>query len=148
MKFKSQILISTIFLLLSSFNSYAQVPVKIECTLKIKKQARSGETTTVIKDVLLDVVQTNGMTGVMSTDDDIRSVVLPKQQNVIEVINNSDENRWFFIAKTQDTKITTTKYMIDRNSGQILYTNDFNEGAVFTEATGRCFKVDTTKRKF
>ena len=38
--------------------------------------------------------------------------------------------------------------MIDRNSGQILYTNDFNEGAVFTEATGRCFKVDTTKRKF
>ena len=148
MQFKSQILISIFFVFAGSLNSYAEVPVKIECSLKIKKQSRSGETTTVLKDVLLDVVQTSGMTGVISTDDDIRSVVLPKQQNVIEVINYSDENRWFFIAKSQDTKITTTKFMIDRNSGQILYTNDFNEGAVFTEATGRCFKVDTTKRKF
>lgn len=148
MKVKTKILITSILILFNSLNSFAEVPVKIECTLKIKKQARSGETTVVLKDVLLDVVQTSGMTGVMSTDDDIRSVVLPKQQNVIEVINNSDENRWFFIAKTQDTKITTTKFMIDRNSGQILYTNDFNEGAIFTEATGKCFKVDTTKRKF
>ena len=82
MLFKSQILISIFFVFAGSLNSYAEVPVKIECSLKIKKQSRSGETTTVLKDVLLDVVQTSGMTGVISTDDDIRSVVLPKQQNL------------------------------------------------------------------
>lgn len=130
--------------------SLAQVPtIKLSCDVIIKKHANGSLSKANAKTVLIDIAQDEKSLYILSTDDDIRSVLTEKAPHVAEVTNYSNDNRWHLINKSNDEVPYVTKMLIDRNSGQLLYTQESN-GAVklFTEVTGTCSKVDMQKRKF
>jgi hypothetical protein len=129
---------------------FAQVPViKLSCSAMLTKRNASGVLVgTSAKTILLDVAQTDAALIIMSTDDDIRSVASEKAPHIADVTNYSNETRWHLINRSNDEKPTVTKMLIDRNSGQLLYTSDFNGGQLFTEVTGTCSKLDMQKKKF
>lgn len=133
-----------------SVNCVAQVPViKLSCSVFMTKRNISGALVgTNSKTVMLDVTQNEDTLFLISTDDDIRSVTTEKAPHIAEVTNYSSDTRWHLVNKSNDAKPTITKMVIDRNSGQLLYTQDFNSGQLFTEATGTCGKVDMQKKKF
>ena len=59
----------------------------------------------------------------------------------------SDENRWDLTNKKEGHN---WRYIIDRNTGKILYFMDFRmaTGRLLVEASGDCQKIDTNKKVF
>lgn len=129
----------------------AQAPViKLSCDVVIKKLSNGTLSKMNQKTVLLDVTQNEKSLFIISTDDDIRSVASETAPHIIEVTNYSTDTRWHLINKSNEEIPTVTKMLIDRNSGQLLYTQDFSStfAKLFTEITGTCSKVDMQKKKF
>ena len=129
----------------------AQVPViKLSCDVVIKKQSNGALSKMNQKTILLDVTQNEKTLFILSTDDDIRSVSSETAAHIIEVTNYSNDTRWHLVNKSNEELPTVTKMLIDRNSGQLLYTQDFSSSfaKLFTEITGTCSKVDMQKKKF
>ena len=131
----------------------AQAPmplIKLSCNVVIKKQSNGVLERMNQKTILIDVGQNEKSLFIMSTDDDMRSLTTEKASHIAEVTNYSSDTRWHLVNKSNDDKPVLTKIMIDRNSGQLLYTQEFNSAntKLFTEITGTCSKVDMQIKKF
>ena len=134
-------------------NALGQVDIKLSCTLTITSSYSTGTKEQEIKTAIFDVYQTNNLLSILSTSDDFASLSSQKIGILVDVLNMSDENRWHLTNTVQskiNNKIVTTisQVNIDRNSGQIFYKSDFDEGRLIKQANGTCSKIDKTKRKF
>jgi hypothetical protein len=133
--------------LLSIFSgiAYAQVDIKLSCQLSVSTIYFNGTREQDIKNVVFDVFENNRFLSIISTHGDFGSVSTKNYPHTLRITNFSNENRWDL---TVDTNISSTKIIIDRNSGQIFYSHNFNEGRIYTQANGICNKIDTKIKKF
>ena len=123
--------------------------IKLICDISLKTTAPSGGTEKEQHSITLNIAQLKSYFMILPNGV-LRGVTSEKKAGVFEVINLSDENSWDVTNKSKSSsdKVTTTQIKIDRNTGHLSYTSDFEEGRLYAEAYGSCTKVDATKKKF
>ena len=132
-------------------NALAQVDIKLSCTLTMTSSYSTGHKEQEIQTEIFDVSQSKGFLAILSTSADFASLSTQKRGIVIDAVDLSDDNRWHLtntIKNKINGKLSTHQIIIDRNSGQIFYKSDFEEGRLMKQGNGNCSKIDTSKKKF
>ena len=146
-------IILAIFIQLSLMNSigFAQtrLELKLRCDISRTDQYITGTVEKEQHSIVVEIIQDKSFLSILPNTI-MRGVMTKKIAGVFDIHNNSDENKWDLtnISRTeQEDKDTRTQIIIDRNTAEIFYEQDFR-GLVFTRARGVCSKVDATKKKF
>jgi hypothetical protein len=149
MKLSKYFYVALIGYICSSAHAQAIKEIKLSCDISIKTSLPSGAIEREQHSITVNIFQQKSFLSI-NPSSVLRGVITEKKAGVFEVINLSDENSWDVTNKSKSSsdKVTTTQMKIDRNTGHFSYTNDFEEGRLFAEASGTCTKVDTSKKKF
>ncbi len=146
-------IIFVIFIQLNLMNSIAfaqtRLELKLRCDISKTNQYISGTLEKEQHSVVIEIIQDKSFLSILP-DSILRGVMTKKIAGVFEIYNNSDENKWDLITKAkaeQELKETSTQIIIDRNTGEIFYEQDF-QGVLLSRARGSCTKVEKSKKKF
>jgi hypothetical protein len=127
------------------------IDIKLDCQLSLTKQFKSGTVTKETINEIFEVVQYNEAIVIRATSNtgNLGSVTTVKNPDILSFSNTSDKNRWSLetVFKTQNGYSNKVSISIDRNTGSIFYTANY-EGGVIDEGKGTCKKIDTTKKLF
>jgi hypothetical protein len=145
--------ILAIFIQLSLMNSigFAQtrLELKLRCDVLRTDQYITGTIKKEQHSIVVEIIQDKSFLSILPNTI-MRGVMTTKIAGVFDIYNNSDENKWDLtnIGRTeQEEKDTSTRIIIDRNTAEIFYEQDF-QGLVFARAQGICSKIEITKKKF
>jgi len=130
---------------------YADVDVKLDCDLTITETHINGAREQQRKHIILDIVgnDRSGYFGITSMTDDIASVSTKIRSPGDEIQNFNNDGRWDIRSVRKSSgNISDTRISIDRNTGQMGYYRDWNNGRIISDGNGICSKIDVTKRKF
>ena len=123
--------------------------VKLLCSIKLVSTYSNGQ---VERENFIDVIDVFDETFFLSIipQSDKLGSVSSREHFGRSVDNYSDSNKWNLqttdrLAKGQIVKTSIT---IDRNTGVLFYSRDWDSSKIVGSATGSCEKVDATKRKF
>lgn len=127
---------------------YAQVELKLTCNMDIKKTYSSGREEIIRIKPILEVFQLGSHVSIIPDTNELASVSMRTGNGRI-VENYSDANKWSIFNKIERNGTTSeTSITIDRNTGRIVYSHDYKDGAITVYGEGVCEKVDLSKRKF
>ena len=145
--------IFVIFIQLSLMNGigFAQtrLELKLRCDVLRTDQFITGTVEKEQHSIVIEIIQDRSFLSIFPNTI-LRGVMTKKIAGVFDIYNNSDENKWDLTnisRKEQEDKDTRTQIIIDRNTAEIFYEQDF-KGVILTRARGVCSKVDETKKKF
>ncbi len=146
-----------LFCLIIIFQSvylYANEDIKLSCNVKLVITSWNGiQETQQIKDDI-EISEIGNKKYIIGNHPDIGSVSTHKSgSRWISATDQSDRNKWNIttIRSREEDVIVTTQFIIDRNSGKIIYSEDAQgPGKKYMryKGIGDCQKIDITKRKF
>ncbi len=149
MKFYKRSFFPLLLLIYSTICFASTEKVKLSCKLEILVIYSDGYREKLNKTALFEVSFSENYLYIASLTDDFASVTTNKRTITKYISNRSDDNRWDLsnhdILHNDDS---FTRIMIDRNTGQILYTRNWKNSTIETQGHGFCSKVDTSKKKF
>jgi hypothetical protein len=126
------------------------IEIKLNCQMSLITRHQDGTTfENEIINETFQVIQMDKTLSIESITGRLVSQSTYPHKNKVDVLNNSDNNKWSLITLLNiDGKKATYSIIIDRNTGNINYQVNFNQGIILSNAQGTCKKVDTTKRLF
>jgi hypothetical protein len=129
--------------------TYADIDIKLNCQLSVTRTFQSGFVEQKVQKLIFDVYQDKNFLSIIPNNNDFISVSTNLSKSKIYVFNSSNENRWELLNNfTINLKNSNAEISIDRNTGDISYYANFQEGRLITEGTGTCSKIDTKVKKF
>ena len=140
------------FILVISSQSVHSVELKLICNITLNEIFSDGTTKTSQLSEVLEIID-NGKTKLIIPTSDLLGGVTTKKSGTLSPINDSsDVNKWDITSenKLSDGTTSTTTFRIDRNIGNIWYSNTFiTNGRVTRQSgVGNCEKINLTKKKF
>ncbi len=124
--------------------------VKLLCKLDMAKTYRGGQ---IERDRITEIFEIKEFVEYLSIiphSDNLASFSTSKLQNTISISNHSDRNKWHITSSHRNREGGTVikQISIDRNSGVILYSYDWEGGTILERGNGECEKISQEKRKF
>jgi hypothetical protein len=141
-------------LLILPFIVYSE-EFKLSCNTKRITNFSNGAPETVENDTaIFEITDLGPIKYITTTNDHYCSVTTDKNiKSIISMRDQSDSNKWDIsnVYNNDNNTKTECRIAIDRNSGSILFRNDYTAKDGFMvhfSATGNCEKVNLTKKKF
>ncbi len=135
----------------TSFSASAlATEVKLLCKMEMAKTYRGGQLERNRITEIMEVTEMGDYLSIIPQSDNLGSVSTIKHQNTISISNYSDKNKWHIVTEKQNRNGGTyvIQVSIDRNSGIILYSHDWERGTILERGSGDCEKISQEKRKF
>jgi len=142
-------LLLALFTIIFSASAFA-IEVKLLCKMEMAKSYRGGQFERDRITEIIEVTEIGEYISIIPQSDSLSSVSTSKNHNTISISNFSDKNKWHIIASRTNRNGGTyiTQVSIDRNSGIILYSHDWEGGTIFEKGSGDCEKISQERRKF
>jgi hypothetical protein len=116
--------------------------------MNIKKTFKSGSQERSIIKPIFEVYESGRYLSIIPDTDELASVST-RTGNGRTIDNFSDPNKWALNNKIEaNGNITESKIIIDRNTGRIVYSLNWNANTLYVEGEGICEKIDISRRKF
>ena len=124
--------------------------VKLLCSIKLTTAFPSGDVERENFTDVIDVIDNNNGVFITQQASKLASLNTIKSPRTLSLDNYSDSNKWNIEVTRQARtgQIVRTSITIDRNTGILFYSKDWDRGKIVDSATGSCEKIDVTKRKF
>ena len=123
--------------------------VKLLCSIKLISTHSNGHVKRENFTDVIDVSDNHPELQIIPNSNKLSHVSTQKTNTLLSVNNYSDRNRWHLENNNRSTgKNYSTSIIIDRTTGILFYSRDFDDGNITASATGSCEKTDMEKRKF
>ena len=138
---------------LSNF-SYARSFTKLDCNVVLTKYPISSNEAKEVSnlDILIDVIEDTKFLSISSMQGKLNEISVSNishRDSIVAKDNLSEPHRWHLQKIEQFPLVGVeekTIYLIDRNTGDFLYTNESARKNIL--ANGKCKKIDIKKMKF
>ncbi len=128
--------------------AFSQDDVKLTCNMNVIKTYRNGDKEVFNVRPIYEIYDTGRYLSIIPDTDRLASVSTRTGDGRV-IDNFSDKNKWALYNKTENNgRIMEVKIMIDRNTGRIVYSSNWNKDTIITEGEGSCEKVDVSQKKF
>lgn len=138
----------SIFLISVSSVVSAQDELKLMCNLQVKKMYRSGNQEFFNVKSIVQVNDYGNQLSIIPDGEELSSVATYSLANRT-FDNFSNRNKWDLTnTVVREGRKSITNITIDRNTGRIVYSRDWNDGVILSNGEGSCEKIDISVRKF
>jgi hypothetical protein len=135
-------------LIVSTSSVLAQaIIIKLNCQISLTRNFSAGGSEKEQLTEIFEIHQLDGFLSIIGTSEDFGAVNTLATRNGFVVSDYSNENKWDL---TNEKEGKRTQIIIDRNTGQIYYSNIFKgtRGLAQWQGNGSCKKVDIDKKLF